>query len=87
MAYCESCKKIVKPLWNTEYDETGETFDFPLCPECDIKIPYCYDCHYWHPDSQNTPLGQTMGTCSRYVKHRKRTYAFTLACGHFGREG
>lgn len=85
IAYCTQCEKNVKVVHDTECDERGEQYSVALCGECLCAISHCYDCDLWHPDSEHTPLGETLGTCMRLrcPPDKRRVHAMNLVCRWF----
>jgi len=81
-AFCVECKKYVQVLYEPTYDENGVVYEFPVCSECSICIVHCYDCKLCQLDSENTPIGQTYGTCLGLPKKR-RISPTSLICSHF----
>ncbi len=82
IAWCTECKTNVEVFWEHEQDEDGTDVETPLCVDCQTAIKRCglSLCRFWIPDNPNTPLGRTMGTCSR---RKKRMHATDLICGYY----
>ena len=78
MPWCDSCEKVVVVAYELDCDEDGTEYEMPICSVCGCIIRKCHDCGKWKPDSEDTPLGKTEGSCSF---KKQRIHAMELVCG------
>jgi len=78
-AYCPECEKNVEVAWEEGCDETGETYDSPICPNCLSSILRCYECKNFIIDNVFTPLRETSGNC----KIKGRIHSEHFICQSF----